>query len=67
MTLTRKIASTVGLSEVVPVRRDGGKAEPLASKYLPLSALARADGWVLVPADSEGYADGAQVAVRPWP
>ena len=67
LTLTRKIASTVGLSEVVPVRRDGSKAEPLASKYLPLSALARADGWVLVPADSEGYADGAQVAVRPWP
>jgi molybdopterin molybdotransferase len=67
LTLTRKIASTVGLSEVVPVRRDGDKAEPLASKYLPLSALARADGWVLVPADSEGYADGAQVEVRPWP
>ena len=67
LTLTRKIASTVGLSEVVPVRRDGDKAEPLASKYLPLSALARADGWVLVPADSEGYADGAQVTVRPWP
>ena len=67
LTLTRKIASTVGLSEVVPVRRSGGKAEPLASKYLPLSALARADGWVLVPADSEGYADGAEVWVRPWP
>ena len=67
LTLTRKIASTVGLSEVVPVRRDGSKAEPLASKYLSLSSLARADGWVLVPADSEGYADGAQVGVRPWP
>ncbi len=67
LTLTRKIASTVGLAEVVPVRRDGGKAEPLASKYLPLSVLARADGWVLVPADSEGYAEGTQVEVRPWP
>jgi len=67
LTLTRKIVSTVGLSEIVPVRRFSGKAEPLAGKYLPLSSLARADGWVLVPAESEGYAAGAEVQVRPWP
>lgn len=65
--LARKIASTVGLAEVVPVRRQGGQAEPLASKYLPLSALARSDGWVLVPAESEGYSAGSSVRVRPWP
>ncbi|HEY1473664.1 MAG TPA: molybdopterin-binding protein [Pseudolabrys sp.] len=65
--LARKVASTVGLAEVVPVRRNGDKAEPLATKYLPLSALARSDGWILVPADSEGYSAGAPVAVRPWP
>ena len=67
--LARKVASTVGLAEIVPVRRNDGKAEPLASKYLPLSSLARSDGWILVPADSEGYAAGAHgageaVAVR---
>jgi molybdopterin biosynthesis enzyme len=67
LTLTRKVTSTVGLSEVVPVARNGGKAEPLATKYLPLSSLARADGWILVPADSEGYAAGSPVLVRPWP
>ncbi len=67
LTLARKVASTVGLTEVVPVRRDGDHAEPLATKYLPLSALARSDGWILVPADSEGYAAGALVQVRPWP
>ena len=67
LTLARKVASTVGLAEVVPVRRNGDHAEPLASKYLPLSSLARSDGWILVPADSEGYAAGAQVQVRPWP
>ena len=67
LTLARKIASTVGLAEVAPVRRNGGQAEPLAMKYLPLSSLARSDGWILVPADSEGYAAGAQVQVRPWP
>ena len=60
-TLTRKVASTVGLAEFVPVRRVGDGVEPLAAKYLPLSALARSDGWILVPADSEGYSAGAQV------
>jgi molybdopterin biosynthesis enzyme len=65
--LTRKIASPLGLAEVVPVRCRAGKAEPLASGYWPLHALAQADGWVLVPADSEGYPAGAEVMVRAWP
>jgi molybdopterin molybdotransferase len=65
--LTRKVASPVGLAEFVPVRRAGDAAEPLAAKYLPFSALSRADGWILVPADSEGYPEGATVMVRPWP
>jgi molybdopterin biosynthesis enzyme len=65
-TLTRKISSTVSLTELVPVRRDGNMAEPLASKYLPLSALATANGYVLVPAESEGYQAGSIVSVRPW-
>ena len=65
--LARKVASTVGLAEVVPVRRHAGQAEPMAIKYLPLSSLARSDGWILVPADSEGYSAGSAVQVRPWP
>ena len=65
--LARKVASTVGLAEVVPVQRLDGKAEPLASKYLPLSSLTRSDGWILVPAESEGYSAGTTVQVRPWP
>jgi molybdopterin biosynthesis enzyme len=67
VTLARKVASTVGLAELVPLRRGGDGAEPLATRYLPLSALARADGWLLVPADSEGYAAGSVVEMRPWP
>ncbi len=67
LTLARKVTSTVGLAEVVPVRRKGDNVEPLAAKYLPLSALTRSDGWILVPADREGYAAGAPVQVRPWP
>ncbi len=65
--LARKIASTVGVAELVPVRRISGQAEPLTSKYLSLSSLARSDGWLLVPADSEGYSAGSPVRVRPWP
>jgi molybdopterin biosynthesis enzyme len=65
--LARKIASPLGLAEVIPVRRRLSKVEPVASGYLPLQALARAEGWILVPADSEGYPAGARVVVRPWP
>ena len=65
--LARKVTSTVGLAELVPVRRHAGQAEPLATKYLSLSSLARSDGWILVPADSEGYSAGSPVQVRPWP
>jgi molybdopterin biosynthesis enzyme len=65
--LSRKVTSTIGLAEIVPVRRSAGQADPLASKYLPLSSLARSDGWILVPAESEGYAAGSLVQVRPWP
>jgi molybdopterin biosynthesis enzyme len=65
--LARKVTSTVGLAEVVPVRRNAAQAEPLASKYLPLSSLARSDGWILVPAESEGYPAGSSVQVRSWP
>jgi molybdopterin biosynthesis enzyme len=67
LVLARKVASTVGLAEVVPVRRTAGTAEPLATKYLPISSLAHSDGWILVPADSEGYAAGSVVQLRAWP
>jgi molybdopterin molybdotransferase len=67
VTLSRKIASTVGLAEVIPLRRAGELVEPLATKYLSFTALAHSHGWLLVPADSEGYSAGAQVEMRPWP
>lgn len=67
LTLSRDVSSTVGLDEIVPVRRIEDVVEPLASKYLPLSVLTRSDGWILVPKDSEGYAAGTTVRVRPWP
>jgi len=63
--LARKIASTVGLAEFVPVRAEGDAVTPLASGYLPWRALAQATGYVLVPAQSEGFSAGALVPVAP--
>jgi molybdopterin biosynthesis enzyme len=65
--LTRKINSTVGLADVVPVRRVAGGVEPLASGYWPAQALTRADGWVLVPPESEGFAAGTRLEMRAFP
>ncbi len=65
--LARKVASSVGLTELVLVRRTHDGAVPLAAKYLPLTAFAHADGWILVPAASEGFPAGAMVTVRALP
>jgi molybdopterin biosynthesis enzyme len=65
--LARKIASPLGLAEIVAVRRRLGKVEPVAQGYLSMQALAHAEGWILIPADSEGHPAGARVVVRPWP
>jgi molybdopterin molybdotransferase len=65
--LTRKVASNLGLAELIAVRWRGLEAEPLGSGYLPLQTIARADGWILVPADREGHPEGGSVMVRPWP
>jgi molybdopterin biosynthesis enzyme len=66
-TLTRKVASSLGMTEVIPVRVHDGAADPLASGYWPLAAIAAADGWILVPPDSEGYPALGNVVVRAWP
>jgi molybdopterin molybdotransferase len=65
--LARKVASPLGMAEVVPVRRRGKEVEPIASGYWPLHTITHADGWILVAPDSEGYPAGAEVVIRPWP
>lgn len=65
--LTRKVASPIGLVEVVPVRLMKHGADPIASGYWPLAPLANTDGWILVPANSEGLQAGSEVVIRPWP
>jgi molybdopterin biosynthesis enzyme len=65
--LRHKVTSTIGITELVPVDVREGMAEPLGAGYLTLTALAHSGGWIAVPADSEGFAAGAEVAVNPWP
>lgn len=65
ITLSRKLASQVGIAEFVPLARTGkSEAEPVATGTLPLAALARSDGWLMVPAGSEGYPAGSRVEMR---
>jgi molybdopterin biosynthesis enzyme len=65
--LKRKVTSTIGLVELMPVRCVERMAESLGSGYLSFQSLTRSDGWIAVPEDSEGYQAGAIVAVRSWP
>jgi molybdopterin molybdotransferase len=65
--LTRKVTSTVGLADVIVAQQNGNDIVPLASEYLSLQALARADGWFLVPADLEGFPAGASIDLKSLP
>jgi molybdopterin molybdotransferase len=65
--LRRKVTSSIGMTELIPVSCEDGMAEPLGSGYLSLTALSRSDGWIVIPPDSEGFAAGSQVGVNPWP
>lgn len=67
MTLCRKVTSTIGIADVVLVRHNGDKVEPLASGHWSMQAIAQADGYIVVPPQSEGHAEGTSVAVRPLP
>jgi molybdopterin molybdotransferase len=59
--LARKIASSVGIAEIVLLERDDGAWMPLAVGDLSLQTIARADAWLVVSGGSEGFAAGAPV------
>jgi molybdopterin molybdotransferase len=65
--LTRKISSVAGLAELVAVRCEDRFATPIASGYVPMTALAQADGWIFIPPESEGFQADSEVVIRPWP
>ena len=62
--VARKIVSAIGRVDYCRVRLTNGEVEPLAlSGASILSSTTRADGFVIVPAESEGYAPGTTVTL----
>ncbi len=62
--LTRKISSPIGRLDYARVQLLHGAVEPLAvGGASMLSSTTRADGFVVVPDDSEGFAPGTDVEV----
>jgi molybdopterin biosynthesis enzyme len=59
--LTRKIASAVGMAEMVLLRVTSAGLEPLAVADLTLAALCAGEAWLVVPAEREGYGAGEVV------
>jgi molybdopterin molybdotransferase len=59
--LARKIASLVGIAEIVLLERKQGSWVTLAAGELSLDAIARAEAWLTVPGGAEGYAAGTAV------
>jgi molybdopterin molybdotransferase len=63
MRLTRKLVSTVGISEIALLRCDGDQAHPLAIGELTLAAIAGADAYALLAPGAEGAATGDPIHV----
>ena len=59
--LARKIASHVGIAEIVLLERREGTWVTLAAGELSLETIARAEAFLAVPGGSEGFAAGAPV------
>jgi len=59
--LERKIASSVGVTELVLLEQIEQAWMPLAIGELSLEAIARADAWLAVPGAIEGFAAGKPV------
>jgi molybdopterin molybdotransferase len=63
--LERKVVSAVGSTDLVRVRVAGGRAAPLgAAESGGLVSATHADGFIIVPESSEGYAPGSSVRVH---
>ncbi len=63
VTTARKIVSSIGATEICPVRlRSDGRIEPIVSfAEIGLMAAVQADGFVIIPEANEGYPSGASV------
>ncbi|MCJ7725137.1 MAG: molybdopterin-binding protein [Acidimicrobiia bacterium] len=64
LTLAKRLVSQIGRTDYCRVAIRDGAVEPLAiGGASVLSSVTRADGFVIVPAGSEGFAEGTEVEV----
>jgi molybdopterin molybdotransferase len=59
--LARKISSSVGIADIALLKKSDGAWTPLATGDLSLDHIVRADAWLAVPSNSEGFAAGTPV------
>jgi molybdopterin molybdotransferase len=59
--LARKIASSVGIAEIVLLEKAKGAWLPLAVGDIAFETVARADAWLVVSGGNEGFAAGTAV------
>ncbi len=65
--LAARVASAVGVTDLVLVALEGGFARPLTSPDAPTwPAVARAHGFVEIPPACEGLAEGSEMVVTPF-
>ncbi len=64
--LSQAVPSNHGREELVPVRILGGTAYPVISKSALISVLAGTDGYLSIPAGTEGLSAGQQVSITLW-
>jgi molybdopterin molybdotransferase len=59
--LMRKISSSVGIADIALLKKSDDAWMPLATGDLSLDHITRADAWLAVPGNSEGFAAGTAV------
>jgi molybdopterin biosynthesis enzyme len=64
--LAEGVVSTKGRTDVVPVRLEAGRALPILKGSASITAVAPADGYILVPPEIEGISSGSEVEVFPF-
>jgi molybdopterin molybdotransferase len=65
-TLAINVPSTKGREDFLRVTLKDGVATPLFGKSGLLNTLARSNGILRVPAESEGFEKGSRVEIIPW-
>lgn len=62
--MAKKVVFGAGFTRFVSVSLERGVARPLSSRHGPVVSMARADGYVIIPADAKAVRKGERVRVN---